>query len=338
MKKIIILGPNLESPGGVNVVINNLKKGFEEYGYRVTLFPVGKTSIKFSNEIIPINTNKKSEQIRLAKQLIKDEYDLIIANNLRTHFILEKLNLKNSLYVFHQGSLLINKNLWNKIRQKFKLKKIHKNKNLIFLNECFKNEFIRKYGIDAKYFVIPNGYDFEEIINKSKQQYFGKDYIISIGRLEKNKRVDLLIKAYSQLNLKEELWILGEGKEKEYFKELTKKFNIENKVKFLGWQENPHPYIKNAKLNVFLTEFESFPNVIIESLILKTPVIASKVKCGPISILKGDLEKFLVENKLSDIKNKIQDVLNSNFEIKRKFYEEFDYRKVVKKYIELFDN
>jgi glycosyltransferase involved in cell wall biosynthesis len=338
MKKVAILGPNLDNRGGVNVVIKNLKKGFEEYGYKVTLFPVGKTSIKCSDDVIPIDTNEKSQQIKLAKYLIKDKYDLIIANNLRTHYILEKLNLKNSLYLFHQGSLLVNKGLWNNIKQKIKFKKIYKNKNLIFLNECFKNEFIKKFNINANYFVIPNGYDFEEIINKSNQLNFNKEYIISVGRLEKSKRVDLLIKAYSMLNLKEELWILGEGREKKHLIDLVRTLNISKKVKFLGWQDNPYPYVKNAKLNVFLTEFESFGNVIIESLILKTPIIASKVKCGPISILKGNLENLLVKNELLDIKSKIKTILHNNFEIKKEFYEEFDYKKVVKKYIELFDS
>ena len=39
MKKVAMLGPNLESPGGVNVAIKHLKKFFEKKRNRSSSFP-----------------------------------------------------------------------------------------------------------------------------------------------------------------------------------------------------------------------------------------------------------------------------------------------------------
>lgn len=61
--------------------------------------------------------------------------------------------------------------------------------------------------------------------------------IIHIGRLVKWKNVDLLIKAYYRLKLKNknyELVIIGDGEEKETLKHLTKELGLDNDVLFLG--------------------------------------------------------------------------------------------------------
>ena len=35
MKKIALLGPNLENPGGINVVVKFLEKGLEKENYKI---------------------------------------------------------------------------------------------------------------------------------------------------------------------------------------------------------------------------------------------------------------------------------------------------------------
>jgi len=337
MKKIALLGPNLENPGGINVIVKFLGKGFEKAGYEIHYFPVGKTKIKDSDFIHPVNTNNKKEQlIRLKKQIAKFPCDYYIANNLRTNFLLSKLNIKNSFHVFHQGKVLQPKNLYTRLKQRFSFNRIYNNQNLIFLNECYKNEFLKKYSyIKPKSIsVIPNPFDFELIKKKADEFEVDENYIVAVGRLSKEKNFEYLIKSYKLSDIEEELWLVGDGPLRDELENLVKKLNLKNKVKFLGWQENPYPFIKNAKLLCMSSIFESFSNVIVESLVLNTPVIATDIKCGPRDILKN--KKYLIPlnnekvfaTKIKEIKGKKTDV-----DIKK-----FKLENVVKKYIKLFKN
>ena len=337
MKKIALLGPNLESPGGVNVVVKFLGKGFEKAGFEVHYFPVGKTKIKDSEFIHPVNSdNKKAQFIGLKKQIEKFPCDYYIANNLRTNFLLSKLNIKNSFHVFHQGKVLENKNFYTRLKQRFRFSKIYKNQNLIFLNKCYRDEFLKKYSYikPKSVSIIPNPFDFDLIREKANEFEVKGNYIVAVGRLSKEKNFDYLIKAYKLSNIKEELWLVGDGPLRGDLEKLVKSLNLEGKVKFLGWQKNPYPFIKNAKLLCMSSTFEAFSNVIVESLIVNTPVIATDIKCGPRDILGSD-EYLIPLNDEEFFARKIKDLKDKKVNIN---IDRFRVENVVKRYIELFKN
>lgn len=337
MKKIALLGPNLESPGGVNVVVKFLGEGFSKKEYEVHYFPVGKTKIKDNEFIHTVNSDNKKEQLKILKDKIKKyKCDIYISNNLRTNDLLSILNIKNSFYVFHQGKVLQPKNFYVRPKQRFEFSKRYNSKNLIFLNECYKNEFFKIYSyIKPKSVnIIPNPFDFDLIYKKADEFKIDGNYIVAVGRLSKEKNYEYLIKAYKLSEIEEELWFIGEGKERKNLENLVKKLNLENKIKFLRWQKNPYPFIKNAKLLCMSSIFESFSNVIVESLVLNTPVIATDIKCGPRDILRND--KYLVSlNNEKEFAKKIKEIkgMNPDVNIKR-----FKIENVVNKYIELFKN
>jgi len=324
MKKIAILGPNLESQGGVNVVIEHLKNFFISQNIEVYLYPVGKTNIKESKYIHPINSNNKKIQLKLLEQKFMDDFNLVIANNLRTHYLLSNLNVNNDLYVFHQGSVLQEKNFITSLKQKIRFKKIYNNKRVVFLNKCFKDEFLRKFNVNIEYTVIPNPFDFEKIKRKADQIKINGDYILGVGRFTKSKNFDFLLKAYAKGDFSEELWLLGDGEERENLQRLAVNLGIEKKVKFLGWHKNPFPYIKNAKILVHPSKFEALPTILIEALILNTPVIATDIKCGPGDILMNELKDFLVPlNNVEILSDKMKKALKSYPKIKDEYIEKY---------------
>jgi glycosyltransferase involved in cell wall biosynthesis len=336
MKKIAFLGPNLESYGGVNVVINHLSRFFRNNGFEVHLFPVGRTKIKESEFIHPINSNKKSQQFEeLKAKLSKFNFDLIIANNLRTSAILSSLNTKNDLYIIHQGRILQKSGFLNTLKQKLKFKKIYENKRVVFLNNCFKDEFLKKFKISLNYKIIPNPFDFEEIKKRACEFDVKGEYILGVGRFTKDKNFDYLIKSYAKGNFLKELWLLGDGEERENLKKLVEKLNLKGKVKFLGWQENPYPYIKNASLLVHPSKFEALPTILIEALILNTPVIATDIKCGPGDILMNELKDFLAPlNRVEILSNKMKKALKSYPKIKDEYIEKYRLENVGCQYLQ----
>ncbi len=91
--------------------------------------------------------------------------------------------------------------------------------------------------------------------------------IVSVGRLEKNKCVDKLLKVWKQVNShcpEYRLTIVGDGAEKENLINLSKRLGLQN-VSFEGFQ-NPIPYYRRAKIFLMASKFEGWPMTIIEAM------------------------------------------------------------------------
>ncbi|MNF98573.1 putative poly(glycerol-phosphate) alpha-glucosyltransferase [compost metagenome] len=78
-------------------------------------------------------------------------------------------------------------------------------------------------------------------------------------------------------------------------KELAIKLDVANKVDFEGFRENMIPYYLGAKLTLLTSLYEGFPNVLIESITLGTPVVAFDCQSGPREIITK-YNGVLVEN------------------------------------------
>ncbi len=145
-----------------------------------------------------------------------------------------------------------------------------------------------------KHFAIHNPHNLEEIEAKSKKETtafnFSSDkrYIISVGRLVNGKRIDDLITAFSQIEKKvpnTELIILGDGELRAEFEKYCHDLALDQKVHFLGFQQNPFAYIAKSDLMVLSSEWEGLPNILIESMACGTAVISSDCISGPREII-----------------------------------------------------
>ena len=71
------------------------------------------------------------------------------------------------------------------------------------------------------------------------------------------------------------LVIIGEGPLKIKIIRIIKALGLNDKVVLLGYKKNPYKYLAKAKALVLFSRFEGMPNVVLESMICKTPVIVS---------------------------------------------------------------
>jgi glycosyltransferase involved in cell wall biosynthesis len=103
------------------------------------------------------------------------------------------------------------------------------------------------------------------------------DYFIFIGRLSEEKNVTGIIEAFKRIsdNNTMKLVIIGEGYLKIKIVRIIKSLGLNDKVVLLGYQKNPYKYLAKAKALVLFSRFEGMPNVVLESMICKTPVIVS---------------------------------------------------------------
>ena len=92
--------------------------------------------------------------------------------------------------------------------------------------------------------------------------------VISVGRLYYSKGYSYLLKAFAQLavEISAYLVILGEGGDKHNIITLAEKLGIENRVAFLGFQNNPFKYMIRSDCFVLASLNEGLPMVILEAM------------------------------------------------------------------------
>ena len=139
-------------------------------------------------------------------------------------------------------------------------------------------------------------------------------YLISIGRLTKQKNFELLINFFHKLSdrySKFELVIIGEGEDELKLKNLSRKLNIDKKVHFLGYQKNIFKYLKNAECFILTSLWEDPGFVIVEAALSNIPIISSNCPNGPEEIIEKN--GYLFQNdSLENLLKKFDEFLITN--------------------------
>lgn len=125
---------------------------------------------------------------------------------------------------------------------------------------------------------------------------YGEEYILCAGRLNRQKRFDIAIRAYadSALRGKIKFIIIGEGSERENLEKLVIELGGESDILLPGVVDNPFLYMRWARFFVLSSESEGFPNVLIESLACGTPAIATDCETGPSEVIRNEWNGLLV--------------------------------------------
>lgn len=202
----------------------------------------------------------------------------------------------------------------------------------------------------SKMELIDNIYDVHNFVIKDKNQTrkllgISTDVkmIFYAGGLIPIKNVDILIKAVSNILISRSdinLFIAGEGTEEGSLKRLTEMRDISSNVFFLGSLQADQMinYYNSADIFCLQSKSEGLPNVVVESFLCGTPVVASAVGGIP-TIVKESENGFLVEpNSAKDLEDKIKIALNHswNREIIRESISFLFPEKVIEKYHHIY--
>ncbi|MGE4260720.1 glycosyltransferase [Shewanella sp.] len=118
------------------------------------------------------------------------------------------------------------------------------------------------------------------------------DYIIHVGRFARQKRHDVLLAALKKMRHDIPLVLLCGNRRKAL--KAIRKMGLEQRVIVPGFQQNPFPWIKHARLLALSSDYEGFGNVLLEALALGTPAVSTRCPHGPSEILSGALSQWLV--------------------------------------------
>ena len=186
----------------------------------------------------------------------------------------------------------------------------------ICVSESVKEAFIERFGEVTKLTVKYNPVDDKKIRELSWEKISLQPKknvvtLISMGRMTIPKKFIRLLTAVNNLlkqGYKIELWLLGDGEERNELEAFVKKQGIQDAVIFTGYLKNPYPYIRQATLYVCSSVYEGFSTAATEALVLGTPVLTTDVS-GMREML-GDSEYGLItENDDADFEHGLRKLL-----------------------------
>lgn len=142
--------------------------------------------------------------------------------------------------------------------------------------------------------------------------------LVFVGRLAKVKRLDLLLQAFSLVKkiTSVHLLIVGDGPEKTKILDFLSAYDLHEKCKLIGYQDNPLPWIKASSILVLPSDYEGFGNVLVEAMACGTQVIATDCPSGPAEILEqGRYGQLVPLNNVHALAQAIQRALSKEFDV-----------------------
>lgn len=328
-KKITIFLPSLEHGGAENVYVN-LANFYCHQNFKVDFLLTKKKGplIKRLNSKINIVDFDQTKTIKsiffLLKYFFKNKPGIFLTalhNSNIAASISHKIAGSKSVLVLKEcnnfSEKINNMNFLKKYLFKLLINITYKRANFIVApSKGIKKDFLKYFkNFHFKTKVIYNPISVKQIVRNSKiktELLLKKKFIISIGRLAKQKNYQCLIKAFNLLKIKNlNLIILGEGKERENLSSLIDELNLNSRVKLIGYNMNPFFYLKKSELFVLSSNYEGMPNSLLEAMALNKKIVSTNCNYGPSELLKN--EKYAKLTKINNpihIANSIEYVLN----------------------------
>lgn len=358
MSKKILFIVNSLSGGGAEKVCLNMAEELYKLGFQCDFITLYEDEKKYEYDFININLclniNRESSffarilAILKKRSMINDfvsksSYSLITAHLYMSHVLASLIKTsKKTLYVMHNAQWPLDLN--NSYMYFKKINLFYENKKIITVSKGIELELINKYKINKKnIFTIYNPVPIDNILIRAEDKInIDYKYIISMGRLSYPKRPDIALDLFYKSGIYKEykLIFLGKGEMKNSLDSYVSENNLDDRVIFKGYVENPYPWIKNAKLMLSMSDSEAMPMNIIESLACDTGVVAIDCKYGPDEILVDELSEFLIRDR-EDLKNNVRilkNAIESYPKIDFKVLEKFESGKIVDKYLTYYKN
>ncbi len=296
--------------GGADNSLRRLIENLDEKLFSITFLSLNKSYLrKILSKKVTFITLKAKRTFSSIPELksILEKYEnsgkykkIILISNQNFANIIASFSIpnnSNSKIIFidrnHLDELSFYKGFKDKIKKKLLklLVKFRYYKADIVVGICKKlSEDLSKHINKGVTTIYSPSYD-RNIISKSNKKIKISNkfkYILNVSRFSKRKDHTTTLKAFKiarteLTNIK--LILIGYGPELLNVKSLAKELKINKDIIIVNKTYNPYPYMKKADLLVLTSIYEGFPNVLVESLTIGTPVISTNANAGASEIV-----------------------------------------------------
>lgn len=135
--------------------------------------------------------------------------------------------------------------------------------------------------------VVPSGLEFP---------WPRKRTVVGVGRLEPLKRFDWLISAFAASPNRDnfELRIVGDGPERTNMEQRISDYRLDDRATLVGAVSNIWEELAQAQIFVLSSEFEGFPNALMEAMAAGCAVVSVDCPCGPSDLIQHRKNGLLV--------------------------------------------
>lgn len=195
---------------------------------------------------------------------------------------------------------------------------------VIAVSKGVKEGFNKIFNLGERVTIINNLVNEKKILNIKNGSSIPKQHsgmrIVSVGRLHYHKGYDNLLVALDILNKQDmlrdvKIEIYGDGPEKDKLITMNSKFGLTDVVNFKGQTNNPYSEINGADLFVLPSISESFGLVIIESMLMGVPVLATK-NAATDELINNDINGLIVENSVEGLCEGLEKLILNHNKIK----------------------
>ncbi len=199
---------------------------------------------------------------------------------------------------------------------------------IIVQSEDMYKDIYENFGVEVERLVKINNFVDTEKVSKFLEDEKPHEIdssaknILCVGRLNKQKRFCRVIEIFKDLkdeNLK--LNIIGDGPERKKIEEIISKNSLEDRVFLLGKKKNPYIYMKNSDLFILGSDYEGFPNVLVEAGVCGLYTVSNNCPGGINEIISEVNGRSVNFDQRKETIEAIEEALN----LKRKSHEIRDY-------------
>jgi len=272
-----------DQPGGIEVslpgIVNKLKFNFFVFALR----PNADNKSVFENCTINVQYGSNNNFVlyfRLLLFALKHRSKIFHVFNIGPMIllILRIARIERVIYSIH-GTIYWRKDFEKLIRKA--IWKIALKKQFVFLanSEWSKRRFLEQISTKPSIEVVYNPFNLSRFNYLVKTSNYPKRIMYS-GRLAKGKNLFKWLRCAKKIKEIQDdckFNIYGSGPLKQQLEEYAVKLEIKDKITFWGFKKEINRAYQSNDLLIFLSEYESFGNVVVESILCGTPVIVSDI-------------------------------------------------------------
>ena len=138
--------------------------------------------------------------------------------------------------------------------------------------------------------------------------------LITVGRADNStKRIDRALEVCEILkkdyNLSFKWRFIGDGPDLNKNIEIARQKNLLDCTEFLGNKSNPYPFVKNSDIFVLTSDYEGYPMVVCEAMILGVPVVTTPFRAA-LEIIDDSVNGIVATISPADIAGKLAAIMN----------------------------